>query len=58
MVKTRTKAGGVNISGTKKITAKVGIGEVSQVIDMRGIRGDSADNMPGCPGVSEKTAVK
>ena len=29
-----------------------------QVIDMLGLMGDTADNIPGCPGVGEKTAQK
>ncbi len=29
-----------------------------QVIDLLGLMGDSSDNIPGCPGVGEKTAVK
>ena len=31
---------------------------MSQVIDLLGLMGDSSDNIPGCPGVGEKTAVK
>lgn len=30
----------------------------AQVIDMLGLMGDSSDNIPGCPGVGEKTAQK
>ena len=58
MFKPRTMAAGFDILGPKEITAKFGISEVSQVIDMLGLMGDSADNIPGCPGVGEKTAVK
>ena len=29
-----------------------------QIIDYKGLRGDSSDNLPGIPGVGEKTAVK
>ena len=32
--------------------------EPSQVIDMMGLSGDSSDNIPGVPGVGEKTAIK
>lgn len=31
---------------------------VDQIIDMKGLMGDSSDNIPGVPGVGEKTAIK
>ena len=38
--------------------AKFDIQSPVQVIDMLGLMGDSSDNIPGCPGVGEKTAQK
>ena len=40
------------------VCAKYGIASTAQVVDLLGLMGDSADNIPGCPGVGEKTAVK
>ena len=37
---------------------QVGIASTEQVIDILGLMGDASDNIPGCPGVGEKTAVK
>lgn len=44
--------------GTAEICAKYGIESTEQVIDLLGLMGDTADNIPGCPGVGEKTAAK
>lgn len=46
------------IMGEKEVCAKWGIENVSQVIDMLGLMGDAVDNIPGIPGVGEKTAAK
>ena len=40
------------------VCQKYGISSTAQVIDLLGLMGDAADNIPGCPGVGEKTAVK
>ena len=58
MYRPRTKAAGFDIMGPKEVKQKFNIKEVSQVIDMLGLMGDTADNIPGCPGVGEKTAAK
>jgi DNA polymerase-1 len=39
------------------IEEKYGL-KVDQIIDMKGLMGDSSDNIPGVPGVGEKTAIK
>jgi DNA polymerase-1 len=44
------------IVGVKEICEKFGISRPEQVIDMLGLWGDSSDNIPGIPGVGEKTA--
>lgn len=50
--------GGYDVLGPSEVCAKYGIQHQDQVIDLLGLMGDSADNIPGCPGVGEKTAVK
>ena len=42
----------------RAVCGKYGIKRTSQVIDLLGLMGDASDNVPGCPGVGEKTAVK
>lgn len=44
--------------GVKEILNKWEIDRVEQVIDILGLWGDSSDNIPGIPGVGEKTAKK
>lgn len=44
--------------GPAEVCARFGLQRVDQVIDLLGMMGDSADNIPGLPGVGEKTAVK
>ncbi|MCP9610579.1 DNA polymerase I [Coprobacter tertius] len=46
------------IRGIKEIKEKYKLDNPEQVIDILGLMGDSSDNIPGCPGVGEKTAVK
>jgi len=42
----------------QKALDKFGIKKIEQVIDMLGLQGDASDNIPGLPGVGEKTAQK
>ena len=51
-------SGGYEVLGVEEVKAKYGLENQSQVIDLLGLMGDSSDNIPGCPGVGEKTAVK
>ena len=50
--------GGFEVMGTEEVKAKFNIQTTEQVIDMLGLMGDASDNIPGCPGVGEKTAQK
>ena len=49
---------GVDIMGPKEVCAKWDIEHVDQVRDILGLMGDAVDNIPGIPGIGEKTAVK
>ncbi len=46
------------ILGVKEVNDKYGIQSPKQLIDILGLMGDTADNIPGCPGVGPKTAEK
>jgi len=49
---------GAEILGVKEICEKWQIKNVAQLIDILGLMGDTADNIPGIPGVGEKTAIQ
>lgn len=46
------------LRGVKEVCERYGIERTSQVIDLLALMGDKIDNIPGCPGVGEKTAQK
>ncbi len=50
--------GGYEKLDPKGICDKYSISSPLQVIDLLGLMGDASDNIPGCPGVGEKTAIK
>ncbi len=47
---------GFEVRDTARVCEKYGISSPRQVIDLLALEGDSSDNIPGCPGVGEKTA--
>ena len=49
--------GGFELMGPKEVCDKYGLNDKNQVIDLLGLMGDASDNIPGCKGVGEKTAV-
>lgn len=58
MYRPALKGQGFEVRGPKEICERYGIPSPASVIDLLALEGDSADNIPGCPGVGEKTAVK
>ena len=53
----KTGMSNIDIMNTETMPAKYGFSPL-QIIDYKGLRGDSSDNLPGIPGVGDKTAVK
>ena len=49
---------GIEIWGIPEVKEKFEVSDPMQVIDFLGMMGDSVDNIPGLPGVGEKTAKK
>ncbi len=58
MYKPARGGGSPEVLGVKEVCEKWNIQRVDQVIDMLGLMGDAVDNIPGIPGVGEKTAAK
>ena len=56
--KPRFGGSGFDTLGVAEVLEKWGLESTTQVIDLLGLMGDASDNIPGCPGVGEKTAVK
>ncbi|MCR4994161.1 MAG: DNA polymerase I [Bacteroidales bacterium] len=57
MFKPKNMGAGFDILGPAEVCAKWGIERPEQVVDILGLMGDASDNIPGCPGVGEKTAA-
>lgn len=49
---------GFDLLDDRKVMEKYALSHPLQIIDLLGLMGDASDNIPGCPGVGEKTAVK
>lgn len=58
MFKPKKAGKDVEIMGIPEVLSSFGIERVDQVIDILGLMGDTADNVPGCPGIGPKTANK
>lgn len=53
----KTGLSNIELYSPASFTAKYGI-DVEQFLDLKSLKGDSSDNIPGVPGVGEKTAVQ
>ena len=58
MYKPARMGNGIEIWGVDKVKEKFEVEDPKQVIDYLGMMGDAADNIPGLPGVGDKTAKK
>ncbi len=58
MYRPALKGQGFEVRGPREVCERYGIENPRQVIDLLALEGDASDNIPGCPGVGEKTAAK
>jgi DNA polymerase-1 len=58
MYKPARNGNGAEVLGVKEVCERYGIERPEQVIDILGLMGDTSDNIPGIPGVGEKTAIQ
>ena len=58
MYKPSIRGNDAEIRGPKEVCERYGISSPLQIIDLLALEGDAIDNIPGCPGVGEKTAIK
>jgi len=58
MLKPSMRGAGGELRGPKEVCELYGLKNPMQVIDLLALEGDAVDNIPGCPGVGEKTAIK
>ncbi len=58
MYRPALKGEGFEVRDTARVCERYGISRPEQIIDLLALEGDASDNIPGCPGVGEKTARK
>ncbi len=58
MYKPSIRGNEAEIRGPKEVCERYGISSPRQMIDLLALEGDAIDNIPGCTGVGEKTAIK
>lgn len=58
ILKPKSMGNDLETLGIEEVKQKFLVDTPDQVIDLLGLMGDTADNIPGCPGVGEKTAQK
>ena len=58
MYKPGRQGSDVEILGVEEVKEKYGLDSPEQVIDLLGLWGDSVDNIPGVPGIGQKTGAK
>ncbi len=58
MYRPALKGEGFEVRDVARVCERYGISHPRQVIDLLALEGDASDNIPGCPGVGEKTACK
>ncbi|MBP9152863.1 MAG: hypothetical protein KBF73_11315 [Flavobacteriales bacterium] len=58
MYKPASMGNDIAVLGPKEICERYGLARPEQLIDVLGMWGDAVDNIPGIPGVGEKTAIK
>lgn len=58
MYKPSKSGSGIDIVGKDKLCENYGISSPQYIIDILALWGDASDNIPGVPGIGEKTAIK
>ncbi|MFC0875171.1 DNA polymerase I [Saccharicrinis sp. FJH2] len=58
MYKPAKSGNDAEVWGVNEVKERFDLSDPKQVIDILALMGDAADNIPGCPGIGEKTAMK